>query len=246
MNKTTVISTIIGTIAGGVVGFFIGSTYSKKKAEDSANRQADEEVERMRKYYERKCGEQYQYRGAGVNRGDCKNDENAEQRNESNTSGGSDGIDYTKFYQRGGVQTDLDYEENADPTKEYDDPDEEDSEAREREEAERIAEERRLNKNRPPKVLSESELKDIPDYVKDAVLYYYHETDVLTDEDDQILGEEGEYGQFIGTTIQDSGFDRDENYRIMFVRNFELDTLYEIQKVDGDDPFTEAALGMDA
>lgn len=252
MNRSLIIGVLSGGLIGSIIGYFVGKAVTVEIAKKEANQYADEEIERMQKYYERKFAgpiDDDSESNQRVSNGAQESDNSTRrpgQEHESKTSGNHGrNVDYTKFYKKGSAKTGIEYEEESDPTAEYDGSTTEEEEIdRETADVEREDEERRLNKNRPPKIISEDQLDDIPGYVTTSVLYYYPDTDVIMDEEDHIVGEEGEYGQFLGTTIQDSGFDEDEDERLLYVRNFELDALYEIQKMDGDDPITESAINL--
>lgn len=84
------------------------------------------------------------------------------------------------------------------------------------------------NRNKPPKIISADTYSSLPSYIDQEVLYFYALDEVLTDENEDIL-EEPE--RFVGDALTKYGFiDNDE--QIIFVMNYELDTCYEIQKLD--------------
>lgn len=96
--------------------------------------------------------------------------------------------------------------------------------------SEEYFEEHQKEKNRQPKIISEKSLGDIPAYYDEKTLFYYDDDDVLvTEEEEEIHDRE----RFIGDALTKYGFaDNDDEERI-FVRNFEQNTVYEVQKVHG-------------
>lgn len=233
-----------GVLIGGLLGYFGG----KKLAEKQANERADEEIEEMRRYYERKS----KYDGHCCNGDTCgKNverstDEDSETyetvQYESEERVGNQ-IDYSKCYKPGSAQTDLVSKEVNVPNEDEPKEDEESELERATQQVEEEAEERRMNQNRSPKIISAEAVNELPPYVTMQVLYYFPETDVLMDEDDHMVGEGGDYGHLVGNCLEKYGFGDDDNLeKIIFVRNYNLDACYEIQKMPGDDPITAAAL----
>lgn len=89
-------------------------------------------------------------------------------------------------------------------------------------------EDHQANKNRPPKIISEDALGEIPAYVEHKVLFFYRLDDTITDEEDQVI-DDPEY--LLGDALDKYNF-RESEENIIFVRNFALDTVYEIQKLD--------------
>ncbi len=89
---------------------------------------------------------------------------------------------------------------------------------------------RRVTKNQPPRIISEEALGEVPGYYDHIDLFYYTRDDILTDDADNVLEDRG---RFLGSDI-DCWFSDfcDSDDRTMIIRNFELSTVYEIQKFD--------------
>lgn len=88
--------------------------------------------------------------------------------------------------------------------------------------------EHQKNKNRPPKIISEDAYSNLPQGVDTGVLYYFAYDETLCDENEEPIEDEK---RFIGDALDKYGF-RDNDERLIFVMNYELETAYEIQKVD--------------
>lgn len=236
-----------GVLVGGLLGFFGG----KKLTEKQANERADEEIEEMRRYYERKS--EYGKSGRGIDT--CgknveRNSEKASDADETVRPESDDRVknrtDYSKCYKPGSAQTDLTRPEVEESEEDEPEEDEESELEQAAQQVEEEAEERRMNQNRSPKIISAEAVNELPPYVTMQVLYYFPETDVLIDEDDHMVGEGGDYGHLVGNCLEKYGFgDEDNLEKIIFVRNYNLDACYEIQKMPGDDPITAAALEME-
>lgn len=95
-------------------------------------------------------------------------------------------------------------------------------------------EDHQANKDRPPKIISEDALGELPGYIDQKTLFFYRLDDTVTDEEDEIV-DDPEY--LLGDCLDKYNF-RESDEKTIFVRNFALDTVYEVQKV-------EAAFGED-
>lgn len=84
-------------------------------------------------------------------------------------------------------------------------------------------------KNRPPKIISEESLGDIPEYYDSETLFYYAEDDVLATESEEAIDDPE---RLVGDCLTKYNFKENDEERI-FVRNWSLDTVYEIQKIRG-------------
>ena len=84
------------------------------------------------------------------------------------------------------------------------------------------------NKNRDPRIISEDDIGDLPNGYSNETLFLYTFDKILVDEDDNEV-EDAE--QIIGNCLEKYGFLYSDE-RIIFVQNFKLDTVYEIQKID--------------
>lgn len=84
------------------------------------------------------------------------------------------------------------------------------------------------NKDKPPKIISEEAVADLPTYIDNAILYYYFDDGSLVNEEEEELVAE----DFIGNALTKYGFDTNNEDKI-FVMNYALDTCYEVVKIMG-------------
>lgn len=85
------------------------------------------------------------------------------------------------------------------------------------------------NKDKSPKIISAEAYSNLSPHIDQQVLFFYTIDQVLCDEDNEEPIED--YYRLIGDALTKYGFvDSDES--IIFVMNYELETCYEIQKVD--------------
>ena len=90
--------------------------------------------------------------------------------------------------------------------------------------------EHRKNMTKKPKIISAEAAADLDAYIDHSVLLYYVEDEVLaTENDEEITDPE----TFIGDALTKYGFIDNEDEEIIYVMNYELDTCYEIQKMEG-------------
>lgn len=89
--------------------------------------------------------------------------------------------------------------------------------------------EHQKNKHKSPKIISAETYSELPAHIDQEVLYFYSYDEVLCDDNEEPI-EEPE--KIVGDALTKYGFiDNDE--RCIFVMNYQLDTCYEIQKIDG-------------
>lgn len=248
----------LGLLTGTAVGGLIGKFYFEKKA----NEKADEEVNEMRRYYEKKYANK---EGTCKCGGKCSGEAGVD---EQNTAGGrqkpgddeaDDGsrdskVDYARCYKHGSVETDLKHgiyaenkedivmEDGCDPLAD-DDEEEEDELERETEEIEEIDAEYKRNANRKPRLISGDSLADLSPSIGYECWTYYLESDTMYDEDENKIED---YERFVGEELDRYDFkDPDKGPKVIFVRNFELNKVYEIEKNLGLDPADSAIEEMD-
>jgi hypothetical protein len=84
------------------------------------------------------------------------------------------------------------------------------------------------NRNRRPRIISEEAVNEMPPYYDFDNLYYYTHDLTLCDDNDQVIDEPG---YLVGDCLEKYNFvDSDE--KVIFVQNFQLDMVYEVQKVE--------------
>lgn len=81
---------------------------------------------------------------------------------------------------------------------------------------------------REPKIISETALGELPPGIDHQCLFYWQYDDTLTTEDDEVIED---VERFIGDSLIKYGFS-DDDEKIIFVINYELGTVYEIQKYE--------------
>lgn len=84
------------------------------------------------------------------------------------------------------------------------------------------------NRDREPRCISADSLGDLPSYIEQSTLYYYTYDEVLCDENkDPVDNEE----MLVGDCLDKYGF-RDNEEQILLIRNYSLDTVYEVVKIE--------------
>ena len=251
MNIKYILTFVGGTAVGLIAGVFCTKNYFEKKA----NERADSEIDEMQEYYNRKAKELTAFfekdeqdengTPVGLN---GEPDDNAKyyygQPRVVNLS--DDGsTSYDKMYKPGHKvlhKTMLSEEEMAEAEHPEDDDEEVDEdgfvreycaptspEERDRELAEEATNDHNENFGRKPRIISEDSLGEVPAYVDHKILLYYTENDALVDEQDSLI-DDPEY--LVGDSLDKYDF-RNSDEEVIFVRNFDLDAVYEIQKIDG-------------
>lgn len=89
-------------------------------------------------------------------------------------------------------------------------------------------EDHQKNKNRPPKIISDEAYGELPAHIDKEVLYFFAQDEMLTDDNEEPV-EEPE--RLVGDALTKYGFNESDEM-IIFVMNYNLDTCYEIQKLD--------------
>lgn len=221
-----------GLVIGCVAGVFGSREYFRKTFSDMA----DEEIEEMEKYFEDQLSEIINTVGS---------DEEAIKQDISETFGD---VEVNPDQEPKGSGNDLDevkeklqrnYEQTTNYAKMYSKKSSEDSDLEEDdvpademdpEEAlgEEYMKEHEKNKGRAPKIISEESLGELAGNIDQKVLLFYRLNDVITDEEDQVI-DDPDY--LIGDALDKYNF-RESDEQIIFVQNFDLDTVYEVHKVE--------------
>ena len=205
MNQTVkgIMIFLIGTGLGTAAGFFAGKSLTEKKL----HAECDKEIEEMRQYYKEKIGADNITKDYVA----CPAEEKPEDPKEAE----SKKIPPKQF---------VNYKEYFDAA-ESEHPEEDPTE---NQEAEEMDEFHRKNKNRKPKIISAEAAGDIPAGVDHKILRFYAYDESLVDPD---IGEEiDEPGYLVGDCLDKYDF-ADSDEKVIFVINYELDTIYEIEKV---------------
>lgn len=240
MNTKSILLFLGGSAVGGAAGVLGTMSYFKKKY----GAIADMEIEEMEKYYTKKNRELVELfeEDEFQEESDLKDEKKSEikeklTRNYEQTTNYANMYKKNKDYEHGTNYDDI-YKKNKvertelmekDAEREFPTEDEEDENSMEYQ-ARMATEDHKANMNRPPKIISEESLGEIPGYIEHKVLFFYRIDDILTDEEDQII-DDPDY--LLGDALDKFNF-RESDETTIFVRNFALDTVYEVQKIEGE------------
>lgn len=221
MNTKSLLLFLGGTAVGGTAGVLGTMTYFKKKYQAIA----DMEIEEMGNYYEKKnrelveLFEEDEFLEDEGKDGEDKNSEIKEKltRNYEQTT------NYANMYKKRN-STDSAVELFKSNMNEEEDENSMEYQAR------MATEDHKSNMHRKPKIISEESLGELPGYIENKVLFFYTIDEILTDEEDQII-DDPDY--LLGDALDKFNF-RESDETVIFVRNFALDTVYEVQKVEGE------------
>lgn len=221
---------LIGAGVGSAVGYLVGTKRAEKKAE--------KELQELEEYY----GSSEKYKRTDEEASDTgtkKESEDSEGRADKETvrelrkeekKPNTHKTDYTKYYKKKETKEgDLPYD-NGMSGGDFDGDDIKD-ETRENpgvEINEEADEYHQQYKERPPRIISVEKLGELPSSIEEECLYYYPEGDYITDEDDNVIED---YRRILGDCLQKYHFDT-SNEETIWVQNFELDTVYEVTKMD--------------
>jgi hypothetical protein len=225
MNNTAknVIIFVSGLIAGAAAGAFGTRAYWKKHFEEVA----DSEINEMSDYYQGKMNEMVNFFDDGDEVNPEKEYYEQQDASEEIKMDPEKAAEIKEKLTRNHEQT-TNY---ATMYKKKDTVDDEDDSLEEDQSdkaiAERATEDHQANMNRPPKIISEEALDEIPEYYDHSVMFYYDLDDTVADENDNIIDEPG---HFLGDCLDKFGF-RDSDEEIIFVQNYATDTIYEVQKL---------------
>lgn len=214
MTKQNIAYLIAGIVTGTAAGVFGTRTYFKKKYEKIS----DEEINDMEAYYRKKYASDLQYLSLEEEE-DIQKEASSINTRETGPLSAEERAEIREKLQRN-------YEETTNYAAIYKNKKEENKVS----EAEVATENHHKNKHQEPRIISEDDLGDVPAYFENETLFYYSGNDVLTDEDDVVISDPEE---LIGDALDKYHF-RESNEKIIFVKNSELDTVYEIQKIDED------------
>lgn len=252
MNKN-ILFFIGGLIAGGAGGFFAGKYFYEKKAND----RADKQIQEMEDYYEETYGDaladRYKRESSDVEVNPVDDDEtntgredgvlSPERREEIKRNlvrNHEQTTNYAAMYRQkngasnaekeidGGHPPDSDEDEDELGQNIEEDPPVEPDEMTAEEAFIEQEEERKRNKQRNPRLISEDSLGDIPGYYSQEVLLYYVLDETMVTEDDEIIDD---YHQLLGDCMEKYNFIDNDEENTIFVRNFQTDTIYEVRKV---------------
>lgn len=255
MNKN-ILFFIGGLLTGAAGGFFAGKYFYEKKAND----RADQQIQEMEDYYEETYGDALADRYKRESSDEVE--VNPVEDDETTNTGREDGVlsperreeikrnlvrnheqttNYAAMYRQkngasnaeeefdGGHPPDSDEDEDEIGNNIEEDPPEEPAETDAEEEFIQQEEERQRNKQRSPRLISEDSLGDIPGYYSQEILLYYVLDETMVTEDDDVIDD---YHQLLGDCMEKYNFIDNDDENVIFVRNFQTDTVYEVRKVN--------------
>lgn len=217
MTARNVIIFLAGSLTGGAAGVFATKGYFQKLYQE----RSDAEIEEMQQWYDEKAHEVIRYLDEEAPEVEeyCENDVVAVKAAVEEIQNHKQTTNYAKMYHK---SEDLTDEEIEDLEKAVID-----GEVSMEQLAREATEDHNRNKNKPPRIISEESLGEIPAYVEHKVLFYYTLDDTITDEEDNII-DDPDY--LLGDSLDKFNF-RESDEDIIFVRNFAMDVVYEIQKI---------------
>lgn len=124
-------------------------------------------------------------------------------------------------------------QEKSDPVR-YDKmyvPEETEVETREETETRQANEYHQKNKDREPRIISAEDAANLPVGWSEEPLYYYPEDDLLLDDFDNVVEDPS---LLLGNCLEKYGFsDPNNDEDAIFVKNYQYDIVYWVQKVEG-------------
>lgn len=209
MTSREMIFGIVGLLLGAGAGVLATKKYYQKKSIDEVNTELEKIHEAQYGTYENKA---------------------EEYKSENNEKPSVDKLSYTKHMKDEHEKTNYQAMYRAEKlAKDATDRAENDNDSEIDNDDESFEEyDRAKTKDRPPICISAEALGEVPEYYDHVELNYYAYDDILTDENDNVI-EDRE--RFLGNCMKKFGFDENEEDQL-FVQNFELSTVYEIQKFD--------------
>lgn len=216
MIKNVVIF-LIGFAGGAAAGHF----GTKKVLVEKYHKMADEEIAEMREYYEKlqedlvvEVAGKEEKRTPDFTQDISKNEPEPREKDAEETPASEvPKTNYRKYYDD---PADLEY-----PTD--DDIEDEDVEI-----AETMNEWLRRNEGKEPRIISVDAVGDLPAGVDHQILYLYSYDYVVADDNEN---EVEDYDRLLGNCLEKYNFFESEE-KLIFVVNYELCTVYEIQKVE--------------
>ena len=245
MNSKLIFSFVGGLVAGGGIGFLAASKFLDKKyfkKYDDRAKELEEHYGRLGVYDRVNID----LGDANISHGTVKADDirvgrengplSRDQRkaikdkllqNEKQTT------NYASMYKsKAGPMAEALEEKLAEeesPEEDFDEDDDESEDSQDPDEAyyEQAFDEHQKNKNRAPRIISAEAAEELgPEWDHQTLLFYMY-NDVLATEDDDVV-----YDQqaLVGDCLLKYGFS-DNDEMVIYVQNFTLTTVYEVQKV---------------
>lgn len=240
MDNKSVICLFVGIVLGGAGGVLGTMNYFKKKyeriAEDEINKvlagfeEENNEYRRIVKDKYAKDEEERESSGDNREEGILSDEKRAEikeklrrNREEKEKKFNYAGV-YAEKNELRKASEDRWNEDNDDEVDEDSIEEEEDDGA---EEAAFIEEQK--NRNKPPKIISEDAAANLDENWESEVLTYYIDDEIVADEDDEIVERPD---ILLGNALDQFDF-RNNNEKLIYVANYQLNKVYEVSKVFG-------------
>lgn len=217
MRNYGIIFGIVGGVAGFIGGYFLGKR--------SAEKRCDEELAEMKAFYEKNVKEVAEELGALGDRRPAK----APDKPDLSTYKVLADKYSTKPSEVRSEAPEGQYEPSEEAEDEYLDEDGDEEEDEELIAGKNAALEYERTKNLPPKLITSEEFGSYEDFDQRTLLYYTGDG-TLANEDDEIIDDPVAY---IGGSLDKYGF-RDSDETAIYVRNWRLQTDYEVIKVEGE------------
>ena len=233
MNKSIIFGAV-GLVVGTVVGYFIGKAKVEKDCE--------EECQRVREQYKKKLEKVTEDASQHIREINNVTNQSLERMAEERLTKVPDKPslnELMKKYRGEREEKEMrdpeynDYDEVEgppdEPSEDIDDYDEPTQEELEDEEA-RQAEMRERYMNSKPKLITYEDFENgLPGFDQKSLLYYQG-NDTLTTDDDELVDDRE---ALVGSCMEQYGYE-DSEEKTIFVRNYKLETDYEIIKIFGD------------
>lgn len=199
----------IGAMVGGICGFFL----SKFLLEERYHKIADDEIAEMKEYYDNLMKDVKTYEGKAEEKPKSDDTEPDDERTRTSKREKKhlDPVNYAHYF--------------TDPAEE-EFPTEDEEELQEMLDADEYHERTMDN---DPEEMTESAIGDLPPFFDSQILQFYTEDLVVAEGDSEII----DYERLLGNCLEAGDFTINDDRTIMFVVNYELETIYEIQKVFG-------------
>lgn len=226
MNETTKI--IISAVSGLTVGI-IGGVFGTKKYFE---KKLDEECSKYRAKLEEYYGKREAYRKVEEMRSEdnsFERDEESEKEARKEYVRNRDQKEKTNYKD---MYKGLDHlmNEETENTEIEDEDDVERDDVEETTPEEKAFERQQKNKGRKPRIISTDEYSSLDPSIDQQCLFYYTLSDVLCDENEEPIDDPA---LFVGDALDKYNF-KTSDERVIFVMNYDLDTCYEIQKLDAE------------
>lgn len=226
---------IVGNIFGTVLGIGVGAFLAKKKYDDTLEQRLFE----MEEYF----NASYEYKKGDYSEPESKTDDPCDRENgvltdeqrrsireklKKNIDGTNDSrtnekVQYNKAWNNKKISDEHSSEEDS-PVVNFDEYAEHQTEIN----LDASVAEYNNTKSRPPKLISYDDIDGLSSIWDIQTLFYYPERDTITDENDEEIIDSC---NIVGNCLDKYDF-RNSDERTIYIQNFELNTVYEITKIN--------------